>query len=171
MRRLLTITVFLIAGAQLVSAGDFEAGAAQSVITPELSPQHPVYLAGFGHNRIATGVHEQLYARYLTLRIAKQKLVLCSVDLIGLFYDDVLTVRREFEQTTPSAAFLIVAATHTHGGPDTLGLYGPRLLESGIDAKYLQWVSSASSAAGSSLAYHPLNEEEAARLAAFERSE
>lgn len=130
-QRLLTIAVFRVACAPLVLAGDFEAGAAQSVITPALFPERPVYLAGFGHNRIATGVHDDLYARCLALGFAKQKLVVCSVDLIGLFYDDVLTIRREFEQAAPSA-FLVVAATHTHAGPDTLGLYGPKPLQSGV---------------------------------------
>jgi hypothetical protein len=99
-----------------------------------------VYLAGFGHNRIATGVHDDLYARCLALGIAKQTLVVCSVDLIGLFYDDVLTIRRAFQQTTPVGSFLIVASTHTHAGPDTLGLYGPSPQETGIDGKYMDWV-------------------------------
>ena len=144
MRRLLIITVFLIAGAPLVWASDFEAGAAQSTITPELSPGRAVYLAGFGHNRIATGVHDDLYARCLALGVANQKLVICSVDLIGLFLGDVLTIRQQFERMTPSASFLIVAATHTHDGPDTLGLYGPKPLETGVDAKYLDWWTGAS---------------------------
>ena len=139
-RRLLAITAFLIVGAPLVSAGDFEAGAAQSVITPELSPERTVYLAGFGHNRTASGVHDDLYVRCLALGAANQKLVICSVDLIGLFYEDVLAIRQQFERLTPSALFLIVAATHTHAGPDTLGLYGPKVLETGVDAKYLSWV-------------------------------
>jgi hypothetical protein len=139
-RRLLIITVLLIVGAPLVSAGDLQAGAAQSVITPELSGERAVYLAGFGHNRTATGVHDDLYARCLALGAANQKLVICSVDLIGLFYDDVLAIRQQFERLTPSASFLIVAATHTHAGPDTLGLYGPKPLETGVDAKYLNCV-------------------------------
>jgi hypothetical protein len=101
---------------------------------------HPVYLAGFGHNRIATGVHDDLYARCLALGVAKQSVVMCSVDLIGLFYDDVLAIRKAFSQRAPGAGFLIVASTHTHAGPDTLGLYGPAPLETGIDPKYLDWV-------------------------------
>jgi hypothetical protein len=117
--------------------GDIQAGAAQSVITPPLSPKTPVYLAGFGHNRIATGVHDDLQVRCLALEVGSQTLVLCSVDLIGLFYDDVLAIRREFAESTPSPAFLIVAATHTHAGPDTLGLYGPHPLETGTDPGYL----------------------------------
>jgi hypothetical protein len=123
-RRSLSITVFLIIVAPLISADALQAGAAQSVITPELLRGHAVYLAGFGQNRVATGVHDDLYARCLALGIATQTLVTCSADLIGLFYDDVLTIRRAFQQETLSASFLVVASTHTHAGPDTLGLYG-----------------------------------------------
>lgn len=157
MRRLLTITVFLIIIAPLVSAEALQAGAAQSVITPELLREHAVYLAGFGHNRLATSVHDNLYARCLALGIPPRTLVLCSVDLIGLFYDDVLTIRRAFQQKTPAASFLVVASTHTHAGPDTLGLYGPKPLQTGIDAKYLDWVDEriATTAAGAVRAMQP----------------
>lgn len=141
MRQFLTITVFLIVGTlPAASAEGLQAGAAQSVITPELLKGQAVYLAGFGHNRIATGVHDDLYARCLALGIATQTLVICSADLIGLFHDDVLTIRRAFQQETPSTSFLIVASTHTHAGPDTLGLYGSAPLQTGIDAKYLDRV-------------------------------
>jgi len=140
LRQSLAITAFLIIVVPLVSAEGIQAGAAQSLITPELLSEHPVYLAGFGHNRVATGVHDNLYARCLALGIAKETLVICSVDLIGLFYDDVLTIRRAFQQNAPAASFPMVASTHTHAGPDTLGLYGPKPLETGIDRKYLEWI-------------------------------
>lgn len=103
-----------------------------------------MYLAGFGHNRVASGVHDDLYARCLALgvakRVEKQSVVMCSVDLIGLFYDDVLAIRKTFSERAPGANFLIVASTHTHAGPDTLGLYGPAPSQTGIDTKYLEWV-------------------------------
>src|SRR2546429_7024507 len=38
------------------------AGVAKTVVTPDVH-KNKVYLAGFGHNRIATGVHDNLYAR------------------------------------------------------------------------------------------------------------
>lgn len=139
-RRVLTITLFLFAVAGFTSAQTFQAGAAQRTITPETLHGGSVYLAGFGHNRIASGSHDDLYARCLALRISTQTLVLCSADLIGLFYDDVLAIRRSFEKSVPGGAFLVVASTHTHAGPDTLGLYGPNPLQSGIDTKYLDWV-------------------------------
>jgi len=140
MRRSLTMALSLIIVAPQVSAEALRAGAAQSVITPELPTEHAVYLAGFGHNRVASGVHDDLYARCLALEIATPTLVVCSVDLIGLFYDDVLTIRRAFQQKAPAASFLVVASTHTHAGPDTLGLYGPKPLATGIDGRYLDWV-------------------------------
>ena len=139
MRPSFAIVMFLTIAAPLVSADTLRAGAAQSVITPELHG-HAVYLAGFGHNRVATGVHDDLYARCLALGIAKQRLVACSVDLVGLFYDDILIIRRALQLAIPGETVLIVASTHTHAGPDTLGLYGPSSLETGIDLKYLEWV-------------------------------
>jgi hypothetical protein len=139
MRRLLTMAISLMIVAPQLAADALRAGAAQSVITPELARAPAVYLAGFGHNRVATGVHDDLYARCLALEVATQTLVVCSVDLIGLFYEDVLTIRRAFQQRVP-AAFLVVASTHTHAGPDTLGLYGPKPLVTGIDGRYLDCV-------------------------------
>lgn len=140
MLRQFTIALFLITVAPAVWADGLRAGAAQSTITPELPSGHTVYLAGFGHNRVATAVHDDLYARCLALGIAAQTLVVCSADLIGLFYDDVLNIRQAFQRQVPSASFLIVAATHTHAGPDTLGLYGPRPLQTGVDVGYMDWV-------------------------------
>lgn len=140
MRRLLHLAAFLVLSTTLVRAANFEAGAAKSVITPELSADNPVYLAGFGHGRIATGTHDDLYARCLALQAEGRPLVLCSVDLIGLFYDDVVTIRRHLQRLAGPGPFLIVASTHTHAGPDTLGLYGPKPLISGIDPHYLDWV-------------------------------
>jgi hypothetical protein len=137
-QRWFAITIFLTVAVALVSADTLRAGAAQSVITPQLNSR-AVYLAGFGHNRVATGVHDDLYARCLALGIAQQRLVACSVDLIGLFYDDIQTIRRRLQRVIPGESVLIVAATHTHAGPDTLGLYGPRSLETGVDLKYLDW--------------------------------
>jgi len=155
-RRSVVLVCFLLLVATGLSLADtLKAGVAQSVITPELSG-HTVYLAGFGHNRVATGIHDDLYASCLALGVGAQNLVLCSADLIGLFYDDVLTIRRAFQTQVPGA-FLIVASTHVHSGPDTLGLYGPTALQTGIDTKYLHWVDEriASTAAGAVRAMQP----------------
>jgi hypothetical protein len=121
--------------------GQLRAGAAKNEITPDAAG-HKVYLAGFGHNRVATAVHDPLYVRCLALQANRSTLVLCAADLIGLFYEDVQTIRRRFGVRAPAGALLIVACTHVHEGPDTLGLWGPTALETGVDASYLDWVES-----------------------------
>jgi hypothetical protein len=118
---------------------EFRAGAAKSIITPELEG-HKIYLAGFGHNRLATAVRDPLYVRCLALQDGRNLVVMCAADLIGLFYEDVLTIRARFRAQAPAGAFLIVACTHGHEGPDTLGLWGPSPLETGTDKSYLDWV-------------------------------
>ena len=120
-------------------AASLRAGAAKAVITSDVAADK-VYLAGFGNNRLATGVHDDLFARCLALSAGKETLVLCSVDLIGLFYDDVLKIRDLVKAQAPQVSHVIVASTHDHEGPDTLGLWGPTPFESGIDEKYLDWI-------------------------------
>ncbi len=117
----------------------FRAGAAKSEITPELAG-HKVFLAGFGHNRVATAVHDPLFVRCLALEAGHQTVVLCVADLIGLFYSDVQAIRDRFRRSAPAGSRLIVACTHVHEGPDTLGLWGPSALETGVDQHYLAWV-------------------------------
>lgn len=115
------------------------AGAAKSVITPNLHGTS-IYLAGFGHNRIAEAVQDDLYVRCLALSEHSTTLTLCSVDLIGLFYEDVQKIRSLFAARAPAGTWLIVACTHVHSGPDTLGLWGPSPTQTGVNSEYLDWV-------------------------------
>jgi hypothetical protein len=114
---------------------EFRAGARKTVITPDLQKFAPVYMAGFGHHRIATGVHDDLYARCLALSAHNKPLVICEVDLIGLFLDDVERIRAKV-----SGADVVVASTHVHEGPDTMGLWGPGPAQSGINEAYNSFV-------------------------------
>ncbi len=134
----ISLLAALLAASPLVAAG-LRAGAAKSTITPDLKSA-PVYMAGFGHNRVATSVHDDLYARCLALEAGDQTLVLCSVDLIGLFYEDVLKIRELLKAKAPPVTLLVVASSHVHEGPDTLGLWGPDPFHSGMDEKYMGWL-------------------------------
>src|SRR5262249_7988177 len=134
-----TIGYFFALLLAIPGAAAIRAGAAKSEITPELAGR-TVYLAGFGHNRIATAVHDPLYVRCLALQASRDTVVLCSADLIGLFYDDVQKIREIFRSRAPAGSHLIVACTHVHEGPDTLGLWGPSASETGVDLHYLDWL-------------------------------
>lgn len=135
----LLLGVVLFAYSLAIGSATLLAGGAKNTITPDLA-HHKVYLAGFGHNRIATAVHDPLYVRCLSLQIKNNGVVFCSADLIGLFYDDVLAIRRIFAKQAPAGFQLVVACTHTHEGPDTLGLYGASAAETGADKNYLAFV-------------------------------
>jgi len=129
----------MLLGAVAARGADLRAGAAKDTITPDVRASH-VYLAGFGNNRVATGVHDDLFVRCIALGAGDQTVIMCAADLIGLFYDDVLKIRELVKAQAPEVGHLIVASTHDHEGPDTIGLWGPTPLESGMDEKYMEWL-------------------------------
>jgi hypothetical protein len=109
-------------------------GYAQTTITPTLDK--PVFLAGFGNNRRAETIHDDLYVRALAIQDETHTLVLAALDLIGFFRPDVYEVIHQVGKVYPHAQ-VIIASTHTHHGPDTLGLWGPNLKTRGVDDAYL----------------------------------
>lgn len=131
--------LFVLADSMPIAAAGLRAGAAKTAITPDVRAHH-VYMAGYGQNRVATGVHDDLYARCLALGTGDQTLVVCAADLIGLFNDDVVKIREMVKVQAPQVTHLIVASTHDHEGPDTMGLWGPGPLQSGIDENYMVWL-------------------------------
>jgi Neutral/alkaline non-lysosomal ceramidase, N-terminal len=121
------------------------AGAAVREITPPNAvpragePAAPVYLAGVGQNRTAQGVHDPLYARALVLRDGKTAVALVVLDLIGLPYERVREIRRRVKAVPEER--VIVACTHVHSGPDTIGLWGPSPAKSGVDEGYVAFMT------------------------------
>src|SRR5262245_17921119 len=87
-------------------------------ITPKVGGDKPVFVAGFGANRRATGVHDPLMARAIVLAADKRKVAIVSVDLVGFFLPNVENVRKQLE----GFDYVLVSSTHNHEGPDTLGL-------------------------------------------------
>jgi hypothetical protein len=112
-------------------------GYAQNTITPLLDK--PVYLAGFGNNRRAETIHDDLYVRALAMQDDKSTLVLVALDLIGFFRHDVYDVLENlnsFEIFKILDPKVVIASIHPHHGPDTMGLWGPNDKTSGVDADY-----------------------------------
>jgi len=144
--RLAVLTLVALSLAAQLRGPKIRAGAARVEITPSLR-HGPVYMAGFDNNRVATGVHDNLYARCLALSTASQTVVLCGVDSIGLFSDDVDKIRAAVKtrlaskkKAKVSEPNVVVAATHDHQAPDTMGLWGPAEGKSGINEEYNSFV-------------------------------
>ncbi len=131
----------LIPGTGSLSAGEepaklaLEVGIAETDITPKVGDK-PVYMAGFGHNRLAKGVHDPLKARAIVFKQRDKRIALASVDLVGFFHTNVEQVRKSLDGFT----YVLVSSTHSHEGPDTLGLWGKTPLTSGIDPDYIKHV-------------------------------
>ncbi len=153
-------------GSQPVPAGaagavGLEVGVAKAAITPRVNEaERPVWLAGFGIGRRATGIHDDLYARVFFLKSGKQQVAIVALDFVGYDYMEVLACRELLKRRWPQLAdvHLLVASTHNHQGPDTLGLWGPLPMISGVDRAYLDQAREkivdavAAAAAGAALA-------------------
>ena len=122
-----------------VRVSGLRAGADTRVITPPLDdPARPVFLAGFQGNRRATGLHADLRVRTLALvQEGGRPFALAACDLIGVLREDTLAIRRAVADL---GADVVVAATHTHSGPDTIGLWGPEEGVRGVGEAYLAGV-------------------------------
>ena len=132
----LYLGLFLVSNSWVGWGAELRAGAAKAIITPDVKAAK-VYMAGFGNNRVATGVHDDLYVRCLALGAGNQTVAMCEADVIGLFSEDVSRIREMVRARAPEVTHVIVASTHDHEGPDTLGLWGPTPFLSGMDEKYM----------------------------------
>lgn len=119
-----------------------KAGAARAEITPE--GFEPIYLAGFGMGRRATGVHAPLFASAIAIQDdSGAPVVLVSLDLVGLLKVWIDRIRLAVTET--DASRVVIACTHTHAGPDTMGYWGPSILgvfprSDGKHPGYMRWV-------------------------------
>lgn len=118
-----------------------QAAACARAITPEVGVNHsdPIYLAGFGNDRHATGVHDELWARGVVIESAGVKVAMVVLDVVGYFNNEVETIRALVGD--PSFDAIVVSSTHNHNSPDTMGLWGPSQVTSGVDLEYLDFVN------------------------------
>ena len=111
---------------------EYRAASGRVDITPEVGG----FLAGYGADRRSTGVNDPLWAQILLLDDGAESLALITLDSIGLTRPDVLRLRERVRADLHT--HVIVSSTHTHAGPDVVGLWGPSLWRSGADAQYME---------------------------------
>ena len=102
-----------------------------------------IYLAGFGQNRLATGKHDDLWARALVLGSGPVRMAFVSIDVIGYYsrgsYYGLEKIRKEVDSSLGIGEILI-SSTHSHEGPDTIGAWGVNPFSDGKYPKYLKFV-------------------------------
>ena len=103
------------------------AAAAKRIITPEKN----LRLAGYGPvfrpwgQRVAKGVHDDIFARCLALSDGEKTLAFVALDLIGLHQADIEAIRKRVREKTGRGDLMVaIGATHNHSAPNVTGVYG-----------------------------------------------
>jgi hypothetical protein len=125
---------------QLTStAQDFLAGAATRTINPE---KDSLYLAGGKANRLFIDVHDNLYVKAIVLSNSNNNLTILTFDCIGLLYPQLQEIRAKIKMELPTinAEHIVMSSTHTHAGPDVVGIWGKDLAHSGVNDKHMQLI-------------------------------
>ena len=149
------------------TAGGIQVGLAKAVITPPLPDRwtdtdgnaqyepdqgdsftdgngnsnfDAIWLAGFGNKRAANGVHDDIWARAILWDDGSSIVAMVSIDTIGLFHDDIITIRKDVAKQFPDIDHVIITATHCHEVPDLMGLWGKSQFMSGVNKAYLKYV-------------------------------
>jgi hypothetical protein len=114
-------------------------GAAKRTITPTITGRR-VFFAGDNVGRLATDIHDELWARAVAVRKGAATLILISLDLLGFAYEHVAHVRDNAAEAGLPVDNLIITCTRTHAGPDTTGQWSTGWLGSGLNYRYVQFL-------------------------------
>ncbi len=103
-----------------------------------------LWMGGLGP-RQPTGVLDDLWARAVAFDFGGKAVVLVAVDTLGVSMRRADAIRRRVVKGAPAGLDLsperiVVAATHTHAGPDTIGIFGPDDLVAAWDSAYLDFM-------------------------------
>jgi hypothetical protein len=116
----------------VATEGDLEAGAAAVDISPD---EAGLKMGGYRVGRDSTGNHDPLFARALVLKRGDHEQVLVAVDLVGLFRPFVREALAEVIEVPIDQ--IVVASTHDHSSPDSMGIWGHPPFTSGLDEKFM----------------------------------
>ena len=100
-----------------------------------INPPMGAFIAGDKQNRRFTSVHDSLFAKAVVMTRGDEQLAIVTLDCIGLLYPEVLKIRQQAARLCGiNEARIMVSSTHTHSGPDVVGLWGSDYQHPGVDS-------------------------------------
>ena len=115
-------------------------------IVPDESSDEPLYIAGYNNALTITGVLDLCEARAVWVDTGSKGVLIIGIDCVALDHGTVTQIRDGLKDI-PNCAAIHVYATHTHAGPDTLGLWG-QIGVNGKNSAYMQRLIMAAQEAG-----------------------
>ena len=106
-----------------------------------------VWIGGFGPLRPAQDVHDPIWARTIVLSQDEQYVAFVAIDVVGLGSPRIHEAKDRLAIDGFDRDRLVVASSHNHQGPDTMGLWGDPITlsnpTSGMDPAYQERVTDA----------------------------
>ena len=90
--------------------------------------------------RPAQSINDDLYATVLVIETEGERVAFLGLDSFGHGYVELEKIRSMPEFQALGIDLLLLNSSHTHEGPDVVGLYGPTTFESGVDPDYMEFV-------------------------------
>ena len=120
---------------------ELRVGSAERDITPEVGG----YVAGFDPARTSTAVGSPLKVRVLVIEAGGRRFAIVGIDNLGVMREDADWIKAGLAGFANGDVF--VCSSHTHAGPDLIGLWGNYFTSSGRDREYVANVRRATVAA------------------------
>jgi hypothetical protein len=114
-----------------VVADTIRVGSAERDITPSVGG----YLGGFDIGRRSTAVDAPLRVRAMVVVAGERRIAIVGIDNLGLMREDADWIKQGLAGFALGDVFL--CASHTHAGPDLIGLWGSWFVTSGRDPGYV----------------------------------
>lgn len=132
----ISVMVSSAAGAATYSGNSsYLVGTSKLAVTPPTG----TLLAGYGRNRTSIGSFDKLFTKAVYIQDQYSAIVIVTIDCIGLTRPDIELIQKkvsvEILKLKPEA--VIISSTHTHAGPDVVGLWGESMWSNGRDEQYM----------------------------------
>lgn len=98
-----------------------------------------IWMAGFNSNRPAKGVNDTPWTRAIALRNNGVTLVLVSIDSVGIFHNDFVTIRKSMSDSL-GIDHILFSSSHTHESQDTMKIWSGPTPILGYDERYMDMV-------------------------------
>lgn len=107
-----------------------------------INPDTGSYIAGDKQNRHFKGIHDSLYVKVVFVSDSKNSFAILTVDCIGIIHPTLLEIRKAVSEQIPASeldpSHIVLSSTHTHSGPDVVGLWGANQASSGVNDAYMK---------------------------------